>query len=90
MSEDERNTPQAFSHFTYEASGKQMLLCDVQGVGDMYTGMDLLATQRGREGEKEGEGENRRDGEKERQGERGGGREEARWREREREGEREG
>jgi hypothetical protein len=39
VSEDERNTPQAFSHFTYEASGKQMLLCDVQGVGDMYTGM---------------------------------------------------
>ena len=37
VSEDERNTPQAFSHFTYEASQRQILLCDVQGVGDLYT-----------------------------------------------------
>jgi len=37
VSEDERNTPQAFSHFTYEASAHTMLVVDIQGVGDMYT-----------------------------------------------------
>mmetsp|Transcript_29408 Transcript_29408/g.74012 ORF Transcript_29408/g.74012 Transcript_29408/m.74012 type:complete len:453 (-) Transcript_29408:26-1384(-) len=35
--EDERNTPQAFSHFTYHASGGQLLICDIQGVDDLYT-----------------------------------------------------
>ena len=33
----ERNTPQAFSHFSYEVSGHQMLICDIQGVDDVYT-----------------------------------------------------
>jgi len=37
VSEDERNTPQAFSHFTYEASVHTMLVVDIQGVSDMYT-----------------------------------------------------
>ena len=37
VSEDERNTPQAFSHFTYHASNGTMLICDIQGVGDLYT-----------------------------------------------------
>ncbi|GBG28347.1 Alpha-protein kinase 1 [Hondaea fermentalgiana] len=37
VSEDERNTPQAFSHFTYEASARTMLVVDIQGVGDLYT-----------------------------------------------------
>jgi hypothetical protein len=37
VNEDERNTPQAFSHFSYEASGHSLLLCDIQGVADMYT-----------------------------------------------------
>ena len=37
VSEEERNTPQAFSHYTYEASGRQILICDIQGVGDRYT-----------------------------------------------------
>jgi len=37
VSEEERNTPQSFSHFTYEASGHYVLICDIQGVGDMYT-----------------------------------------------------
>lgn len=33
----DRNTPQAFSHFTFAASGKQLCVCDIQGVLDMYT-----------------------------------------------------
>lgn len=32
-----RNTPQAFSHFTFEASNHEMIVVDVQGVGDLYT-----------------------------------------------------
>ncbi|RMX66091.1 hypothetical protein DD238_002943 [Peronospora effusa] len=37
VSDDERNTPQAFSHFTYEASNHELLAVDIQGVGDLYT-----------------------------------------------------
>ncbi len=33
----QRNTPQAFSHFTWEASGKRCVVCDIQGVADLYT-----------------------------------------------------
>ncbi|EGG21876.1 myosin heavy chain kinase [Cavenderia fasciculata] len=32
-----RSTPQAFSHFTYENSNKQMIIIDIQGVDDLYT-----------------------------------------------------
>jgi len=32
-----RNTPAAFSHFTYEVSHHEILVCDIQGVGDCYT-----------------------------------------------------
>ncbi|KAF8381349.1 efk-1 [Pristionchus pacificus] len=32
-----RKTPQAFSHFTFERSGHQMIVVDIQGVGDLYT-----------------------------------------------------
>jgi len=35
--EVERNTPQSFSHFTFEASNCRMLVVDIQGVGDLYT-----------------------------------------------------
>ena len=28
---------QAFSHFTFERSGHQLIVVDVQGVGDLYT-----------------------------------------------------
>jgi len=37
VNEDERNTPQAFSHFSYEVSNHQLLICDIQGVADLYT-----------------------------------------------------
>lgn len=33
----ERNTPQAFSHFTYLHSNKRNIIVDIQGVGDTYT-----------------------------------------------------
>ncbi|XP_069839888.1 eukaryotic elongation factor 2 kinase isoform X2 [Dendropsophus ebraccatus] len=35
--ENIRLTPQAFSHFTFERSGHQLIVVDVQGVGDLYT-----------------------------------------------------
>jgi hypothetical protein len=37
VSEDERSTPQAFSHFSYVASKQKVLICDIQGVADLYT-----------------------------------------------------
>eukprot|EP01006_Ploeotia_vitrea_P038375 TRINITY_DN66228_c9_g9_i1.p1 TRINITY_DN66228_c9_g9~~TRINITY_DN66228_c9_g9_i1.p1 ORF type:complete len:279 (+),score=26.83 TRINITY_DN66228_c9_g9_i1:29-865(+) len=37
VSHEGRNTPQAFSHFSYEHSNHRMLIVDVQGVGDVYT-----------------------------------------------------
>lgn len=32
-----RETPQTFSHFTFERSHHRLMVVDVQGVGDMYT-----------------------------------------------------
>lgn len=46
VSEDERSTPQAFSHFTYEASGHQTLICDIQGVADLYTDPQMHTSDR--------------------------------------------
>jgi len=37
VSEDDRNTPGTFSHFSYVASDGELLICDIQGVGDIYT-----------------------------------------------------
>lgn len=35
--ENVRFTPQAFSHFTFEKSGHEQIVVDIQGVGDLYT-----------------------------------------------------
>lgn len=35
--DDIRLTPQAFSHFSFERSGHQLIVVDIQGVGDLYT-----------------------------------------------------
>ncbi|KAM6898777.1 eukaryotic elongation factor 2 kinase isoform 1-T1 [Lycodopsis pacificus] len=32
-----RLTPQAFSHFSFERAGHQLIVVDIQGVGDLYT-----------------------------------------------------
>ena len=45
VSEDERNTPQAFSHFTYESSNRVLLICDIQGVSDSYTDPQLHSVE---------------------------------------------
>jgi len=45
VSEDERNTPQAFAHFTYEASKHRLLVCDIQGVNDIYTDPQVHTSQ---------------------------------------------
>jgi len=37
VSAEDRNTPQAFSHFSWVQSGGKLLVCDIQGVGDVYT-----------------------------------------------------
>ncbi|XP_055874771.1 eukaryotic elongation factor 2 kinase-like [Biomphalaria glabrata] len=37
VEENLRLTPQAFSHFTFERSGHQLIVVDIQGVGDLYT-----------------------------------------------------
>ncbi|VDM43324.1 unnamed protein product [Toxocara canis] len=37
VSDIARKTPQAFSHFTFERSGHQLIVVDIQGVGDLYT-----------------------------------------------------
>ncbi|XP_074519843.1 eukaryotic elongation factor 2 kinase isoform X2 [Halichoeres trimaculatus] len=41
-----RLTPQAFSHFSFERSGHQLIVVDIQGVGDLYTDPQIH-TERG-------------------------------------------
>lgn len=40
----QRSTPQAFSHFTYHYSCGELMIVDIQGVGDAYTDPQLLTT----------------------------------------------
>jgi len=37
VSDVDRNTPQAFSHFSHVVSDSKLLICDIQGVNDQYT-----------------------------------------------------
>jgi elongation factor 2 kinase len=37
-----RNTPQAFSHFTWEESNRAILVCEIQGVGFLPTAIRVL------------------------------------------------
>eukprot|EP00667_Euglena_gracilis_P009117 EG_transcript_9254 len=37
VDKDARNTPQAFSHFSYQYTKGRMMVVDIQGVGDRYT-----------------------------------------------------
>eukprot|EP00294_Goniomonas_avonlea_P008815 CAMPEP_0114558116 /NCGR_PEP_ID=MMETSP0114-20121206/10199_1 /TAXON_ID=31324 /ORGANISM="Goniomonas sp, Strain m" /LENGTH=414 /DNA_ID=CAMNT_0001743463 /DNA_START=90 /DNA_END=1334 /DNA_ORIENTATION=+ len=41
-----RHSPQAFSHFTYEVSDHQQVVCDLQGVGDWYTDPQIHTASR--------------------------------------------
>ncbi|XP_041818848.1 eukaryotic elongation factor 2 kinase isoform X2 [Chelmon rostratus] len=43
--EDIRLTPQAFSHFSFERSGHQLIVVDIQGVGDLYTDPQIHTEQ---------------------------------------------
>ena len=39
------STPQAFSHFTFERSGHQLIVVDIQGVGDLWTDPQIHSTE---------------------------------------------
>eukprot|EP01062_Namystynia_karyoxenos_P082475 TRINITY_DN929_c1_g2_i1.p1 TRINITY_DN929_c1_g2~~TRINITY_DN929_c1_g2_i1.p1 ORF type:complete len:437 (+),score=101.44 TRINITY_DN929_c1_g2_i1:74-1312(+) len=52
---------QAFSHFSYEASHHQLLVCDIQGVGGLYTDPQIHSDPSG-VGEPFGDGDLRSDG----------------------------
>ncbi|KAM8837208.1 eukaryotic elongation factor 2 kinase isoform 1-T1 [Spinachia spinachia] len=43
--ENIRLTPQAFSHFTFERSAHQLIVVDIQGVGDLYTDPQIHTEQ---------------------------------------------
>ncbi|XP_059487389.1 eukaryotic elongation factor 2 kinase-like [Neocloeon triangulifer] len=47
-----RLTPHAFSHFTFERSGHELIIVDIQGVGDLYTDPQIHTAS----GEEYGEG----------------------------------
>ena len=40
-----RQTPQAFSHFTFECSGHELIVVDIQGCGDLYTDPQIHTLQ---------------------------------------------
>uniref|UniRef100_G3NEX6 Eukaryotic elongation factor 2 kinase n=1 Tax=Gasterosteus aculeatus aculeatus TaxID=481459 RepID=G3NEX6_GASAC len=43
--ENIRLTPQAFSHFSFERSAHQLIVVDIQGVGDLYTDPQIHTEQ---------------------------------------------
>jgi len=43
----ERDTPIAFAHFSYEASGGELLVCDIQDAGDFYVDPLVLSVSDG-------------------------------------------
>lgn len=43
---DDRHTPEAYSHFTYESSQHKILVCDIQGVRDAYTDPQIHSVDR--------------------------------------------
>jgi len=44
--DDDRNTPHAFSHFTYVIAKGKCLVVDIQGVGDVYTDPQIHTVNR--------------------------------------------
>uniref|UniRef100_A0A7S1N9K8 Alpha-type protein kinase domain-containing protein n=1 Tax=Eutreptiella gymnastica TaxID=73025 RepID=A0A7S1N9K8_9EUGL len=42
---EDRNTPQAFSHWSYQHSGGKIIVVDLQGVGDQYTDPQIHSNQ---------------------------------------------
>eukprot|EP01060_Flectonema_neradi_P006363 TRINITY_DN14290_c0_g2_i1.p1 TRINITY_DN14290_c0_g2~~TRINITY_DN14290_c0_g2_i1.p1 ORF type:complete len:450 (+),score=65.52 TRINITY_DN14290_c0_g2_i1:54-1403(+) len=45
----QNHTAEAFSHFTFESSNKKLLVCDLQGVGGMYTDPQIHSVDGGEE-----------------------------------------
>jgi len=46
-----RNTPQAFSHFSWEFTGHRFMVVDIQGVGDVYTDPQIHSADDNGEGD---------------------------------------
>ena len=45
VSEDCRRTPQAFSHFSFEQSGREKMIIDIQGEFDLVDAPPMLVTK---------------------------------------------
>jgi len=45
--DESRNTPNAYSHFSYEQSRGELIVVDIQGVGDVYTDPQIHTFNRG-------------------------------------------
>uniref|UniRef100_UPI0035901CF5 eukaryotic elongation factor 2 kinase n=1 Tax=Myxine glutinosa TaxID=7769 RepID=UPI0035901CF5 len=59
--ENMRCTPQAFSHFTFERSSHQLIVVDIQGVGDLWTDPQIHTSEEAEYGDGN-LGEDRRSG----------------------------
>lgn len=40
-----RNTPDAFSHYTWKKSANKMIICDIQGIGNLWTDPQILTVR---------------------------------------------